>query len=115
MTITKNHVTTGLLVLICVIGLILILTLLFKKKDSTDIDAQKALIAAKDETIKAIQHERDTYKEWNNEKDNFIAEHQRIDSILVLRSQQTIVKYERIPIAVKSLSNEDLRRAIYNY
>lgn len=106
-----KYAVLGLLA-VAVIGLAVSLFTSYRNKDN---DNYKELIKAKDETIKAIQEQRDIYKQLNAEKDLQIEQHFKNDSILMVRSRQLNVKYEKIPVYINSLDRENLRTAVYNY
>lgn len=89
-------------------GLLIVLT--FIKNNRPGID-YKELVKAKDETIKAIQGQRDIYKELNEEKDRQISEHEKKDSILLIQAKQLKVIYEKIPVYINSLDRDGLRSA----
>lgn len=94
--------------------IILVISLITSYKNKSD-DSYKELIKAKDETIKAIQEQRDILKQLNEEKDLQIEQHFKNDSILMARSKQLNVKYEKIPVYINSLDRENLRAAVWNY
>lgn len=85
------------------------LTFLYRKTPYVDY---KELIKAKDETIQAVIRERDTYRQW---KDDIINELQKMDSILQTRIKTNTVRYEKIPVTVSNLSDEELRSAVENF
>jgi hypothetical protein len=95
------------------IAVIVLLISLFTKKKSDD--NYKEVIKAKDETIKAIQRERDAYIEIK-------AEYKKQDSLLQLillenknKLKANDKKLKDIPVTVTNLSKEELRRAIIEY
>lgn len=90
-----------------------LLFLIFKgRPQDTGLYQTKELIAAKDETIRAIQRERDIYREW---KDSTIATLNARNNQLEKDYTKTTVKYERIPIIVNAYSRDSLRAAIERY
>lgn len=113
----KYAVIAGLVLIV-----VLLLVSLFSGKGSTDNSTYKELIKAKDETIKAIQGERDAYILLTQEKDKSIAVSERKDSVLL----QTIInnqakytanekRYQNIPFVVSNWSKDSLRLAISRY
>jgi hypothetical protein len=74
--------------LIAVLSLIVILLLVkvFRGGGAGDVDKELQMtmqvVRAKDETIKAVQRERDAYVLMNAEKDKSIVAHEQIDSVL---------------------------------
>jgi cell division FtsZ-interacting protein ZapD len=104
MKITSQHINI-------VLAAVIIIILLLPKKGKQVLD-RSGEIAAKDEVIKSIERERDTYREW---KDSEIARYRRIDSALQNSVKQTIIKYEKIPATISRYNNDELRRAVENY
>lgn len=90
-------------------GLFILFTFINKKKSGVDY---KELIKAKDETIQAVIRERDTFRQW---KDDAINELKEKDSLLQLKIKTNTVRYEKIPVTVSNLSDEELRRAVEEY
>lgn len=70
------------------------------------------LIKAKDETIQAVIRERDVYRQW---KDDAINELHKADSMLQIKYKTNVVKYEKIPVTISNLSDEELRSAVENF
>lgn len=90
---------------VCVAGLLI---LLFTRNNNND------LIKAKDETIKAIQRERDAYIEMRDKESENIAEHRKKDSILhelYLSNQKIHESFEKelkdIPANIKRIAGND--------
>lgn len=90
-------------------AVIIFFTFIGKRKDGIDY---KELIKAKDETIQAVIRERDTYRQW---KDDAIQELQTKDSLLQLKVKTNTVRYEKIPVMVGNLSDDELRSAVESY
>lgn len=90
--------------------IIIAVTFLFSNRQS-GID-YKELLKAKDETIQAVIRERDTYRQW---KDDAINELKEKDSLLQVKIKTNTVRYEKIPVTVGNLSDEELRSAVENY
>lgn len=96
----------------CVIGLLVIL---FTRKNSNE------LIAAKDETIKAIQRERDSYIEQKENINADLVRYRERDSILnqlFLQNQKLHEEFEKelknIPANIKRIAdNDDAIRAAF--
>lgn len=109
MNITKEHIKVGLLAL-TVLLLISFLLVILKRK--TQPDNYKELINAKDSVISSVIRERETFRQW---KDQAIAELQKKDSALKIEYKTTVVKYEKVPVTINNLNNEELRRAVSNY
>src|SRR5205809_8073299 len=84
---------------IAVIILSISLNTAFKNKGD---DHYKELIKAKDETIKAIEGQREIYKQVIEEKNLELAQHFKNDSILATQSKQLSIKYEKIPVYINS-------------
>jgi len=90
-------------------AIIIAITFLSKPKQGIDY---KELIKAKDETIQAVIRERDTYRQW---KDDAINELKAKDSVLQLKVKTNTIRYEKIPVTVSNLSDDELRSAVENY
>lgn len=108
MTPAKQRIVIiiGILVLA---GIIIMFTFLYRKTDSFDY---KEIIKAKDETIQAVIREREVYRQW---KDEAINELNKKDSLLQIKVKTNTVRYEKIPVTVGNLSDEELRSAVENY
>src|SRR5687768_13689478 len=109
----KQDIIKYSIIAVLVIAVIVLLVSLFTKKRSDE--SYKELIKAKDETIKAIQRERDAYIEIK-------AEYKKQDSLLQLilvenknKLKVNEKKLKDIPVTVVNLSKEELRRAIIEY
>ncbi len=89
---------------------VIIILITFVKKSKPGID-YKELIKAKDETIKAIENQRDIYKGLIAEKDLQIEQHFKNDSLLLEKSKQIQIRYDKIPVYINSLDREGLRAA----
>lgn len=112
---TKQQIIKySILGMIAIAAIILMISLLTSYRNKGD-DHYNELIKAKDETIKAIQEQRDIYKQLNAEKDERIEQHFKNDSILITQSKQLNIKYEKIPVYINSLDRENLRSAVWNY
>lgn len=90
---------------------VIIIALTFLTKAKPDIDYRE-IIKAKDETIQAVIRERDTYRQW---KDDVIEELNKKDSALQAKVKTNIIRYEKIPVTVSNLSDDELRSAVENY
>jgi hypothetical protein len=73
------------------------------------------LMESKDREIKAEQEHRVTLEKWNESKDAEIADLRKQDSVLKQKSQQVIIKYEKIPVTVNAYSYDELRRAVEEF
>jgi len=104
----------AVLALLAIAVLILGISLITAFKNKGD-NHYKELIKAKDETIKAIQEQRDVYKQVIEEKNSQLAQHYRNDSILMVQSKQLTIKYEKIPVYINSLDREGLRTKVWEY
>lgn len=91
--------------------IILAISLITSYRNKGD-DSYKELIKAKDETIQAVIRERDIFRQW---KDDAINELHKKDSVLQLKIKTNTVKYEKIPVTVGNLSDDELRRAVEEY
>lgn len=107
----KNNIKY-IIIGICVVALLISLFTAFRNKVNGDY---KELIKSKDETIKAIEGQRDIYKQVIAEKNRELEQHFKNDSILAKQSKQLTVKYEKIPVYINSLDREGIRNAITNY
>jgi len=96
---------------ILVFAAVIIAFTFLSRPSSSGID-YKELIKAKDETIQAVIRERDVYRQW---KDDAINELNKKDSVLQLKIKTNTVRYEKIPVTVSNLSDEELRRAVEEY
>ena len=109
---TKQEIIKySILGVIGIAAIILIISLLTSYRNKGD-DSYKELIKAKDETIQAVIRERDAYRQWKDEK---IEELQKMDSMLQTKVKTNTVRYEKIPVTVSNLSDDELRRAVENY
>lgn len=102
----KTLIIGGVLLLAAVI---VFFTFIGKRKDS---DVWKEIIKAKDETIEAERRGRETERQW---KEYAIQELRTKDSLLQVKIKTNIVRYEKIPVIVGNLSDEELRSAVENY
>lgn len=100
----KQNIILGILVVI--VGILIFG--LFRKQPDSNLE----LIKAKDETIKAVTSERDVYRKW---KDDEVREGQKKDSLLQLRYKTNTIRYEKIPVIISNLSDDELRSAVENY
>lgn len=109
---TKQEIIKySILGVIAIAAVILVISLLTSYRDKGD-DHYKELVKAKDETIQAVIRERDTYRQW---KDDAIDELHKKDSVLQLKIKTNTVRYEKIPVTVGNLSDDELRSAVENY
>lgn len=101
-----------------VAGIIIFLTFFNKK---SDLKYLELAIDAKDETIKVLQEQRPIYEKQINKLYEFIDEHEKKDSLIILQisaNKQTIKqvddKIKNIPNRIAAISNDnnELRRAI---
>jgi hypothetical protein len=80
-----DKIKDGLIIALALIVILLLIKVL-KGSGAGDVDKDlektMELVRAKDETIKAVQRERDAYILMNQEKDKSIAAHEQIDSVL---------------------------------
>jgi len=89
----------------------IIIAFTFLSRPKTGID-YKELIKAKDETIQAVIRERDVYRQW---KEDAIQELHEKDSVLQIKVKTNTIRYEKIPVTVSNLSDDELRRAVEGY
>jgi FlaG/FlaF family flagellin (archaellin) len=72
----------------------------------------KEKIADMDKEIQSIRSEReDTRRRY----DSIILIQMQKDTVLIREYKTNTIKYEKIPVTVSNYSNDELRRAIYNY
>jgi hypothetical protein len=65
-----------------------------------------------DKEIQSIRAEReDTRRRY----DSIILIQMQKDTVLIREYKTNTIKYEKIPVTVGNFSNDELRRAIYNY
>lgn len=69
-------------------------------------------LAASEEREKAAIEQRDFFRDLYNKS---IREGEVKDSLLLLKEEKVIVRYEKIPAAVRDLSKDGLRSAFTNY
>lgn len=108
---TIEHI---LLIVAAIIAIFLILSY-FKKGNEGLSEKDKAILAAKDETIKATQAERDAYKLMADNERNSKDQLRIADSISLAnlyRSQQLFQqtineKLRNIPISISHIANND--------
>jgi len=120
MTITKSQIVTwSLLAIVAIIGIILLIRIF--KGSSTDSQYLET-IKAQQETIKAIQGERDALNLVDAEKDKSIAAHNKVDSLLLQTLNNNQQKYKAndkkgtdITKHVNDLDHESLLREISDY
>jgi hypothetical protein len=89
-----DKIKYGLIIaLVLIVILLLIKVLRGSGAGDVDKDLERTmeLVRAKDETIKAVQRERDAYILMNGEKDKSIAAHEQRDSVLL----QTLVNNQQ--------------------
>jgi cell division FtsZ-interacting protein ZapD len=110
----KKQIAMGKITLehIKVLLIAAVLVYLFLPKKGKQIVDRIGEIAAKDEVIKSLERERDTYRAW---KDEAVAILQKKDSELQKEVKTTIIKYEKIPAVIRNYNNEELRRAVTDY
>lgn len=120
MTITKTQIITwSLLVVVAIIGIIMLVRIL---RGSTNTDNAQYLqtIKAQDEALRAKDSIISIKNVQNTEQDKIIADGNKLrDEYLKLinnlqsKYKANDIKYQNIPIAIRSLSTKDsLRRAI---
>jgi hypothetical protein len=120
-----NKIKYGLMAALSLI-VILLLVKVFRGSGAGDVDKELQMtmhvVRAKDETIKAVQRERDAYVLMNQEKDRSIAAHEQIDSVLrqaLINNQQKYrVNEKKSADVVKHVSDLDhdaLLREISEY
>ena len=99
-----------------IVGVVISLQLLyflFKRSPSdTGLSQTKELISAKDETIRAIERERDIYRAW---KDSTVSALNSRNNQLEKEYTKSTIKYEKIPIIINAYSRDSLRAAIERY
>jgi len=100
--------TTILLIAVAVL-LTLQISSMFRKSPAKPTDE---VIKAKDELIKFIQEERQQDRVMY---DSTIAALLRQDNQKVIEYKTTKVIYEKIPVRVNALSDDELRRAVEEY
>lgn len=119
MKLSKEHIKLILLSTVAILLLIMVITLFRKSKEVPD---HKALIQAYDKAIAA--HER-TILLQEEIKQELRADRERLyarDSVLIksiLENQPKYntneKKYNQVPVAVNSLTKDELRRELSNY
>jgi hypothetical protein len=72
----------------------------------------KEKIADMDKEIENIRSERE---ETRRRYDSIILIQMQKDTVLIREYKTNTIKYEKIPVTVGNFSNDELRRAIYNY
>lgn len=97
---------------VTVIAGIILLVSLFGGRKNPDNKYFDMLIESKDREIKAEREHRITLEQWNRAKDQEIAELEKQDSVLKQKSQQVTIKYEKVPVIVRSYSYDELRSAV---
>lgn len=105
----------AVLALLAISVLVLGISMITAFKNKGNGDYYKELIQAKDETIKAVQVQRDIYKEVIEDKNRELGQHFKNDSILATQSKRLTIKYESIPNNINSLDREGLRAEFHNY
>lgn len=122
---TKQTVKGIALIVLILIGM-LIIGKVFKGSGASDVDKEltmsKEVIKAKDETIKAIQGERDAYELVSIEKDKSLAAHEKNDSMYLQTIKNNQPKYTAnekkstdITKHVNDLDHDALLREIADY
>lgn len=107
----KDNIFKGILILIGILAVLLLAGIFFRSKPPVQ-SGIKEFIEAKDETIKSIGRERDTYREW---KDALNTEILIKDSLLKVNYKTTVIRYEKIPAAVNAMPADAIISAINNY
>lgn len=112
MKFAKEHIVTVLLWFTRVVLIILVFSLIRKIDGRAPIkeisEAYQQIIKSKDETIQAIQRERDTFREW---KDSAISELNKRNDQLSKDYSKTIILHDKIPVYINALGNDSLRAA----
>lgn len=107
-----------------VVGVLVIIQLVTIFRPRKEVSTNEAVIKAKDETIKAIQGEREAYKIMANDKANTINMLQQKDSVLIVQLSKTQPIYKRIDEKINSIpayinriaSNDDsIKRAFAEF
>lgn len=102
MTRFLPYLNTALMIFAAVV-----ITMMWRGCGSTKPDQK--LIEAKDELIKVEREKTEMYRALSDAR---LMEIFRLDSLLQIEDKQTIVRYEKIPVYVRSLNgNKDSLRA----
>ena len=114
LSLSKSDIIRLCIDLVVCIGVILLVVGIFRRHPKPD-DTYKQVIASKDETIKAVEQQRDIYKQWKEDITVQINDHLKKDSVLFSQSKKNDIRYEKIPVYIMSLSRDSLRSAVYQY
>jgi hypothetical protein len=101
----KNKVLLYLPWFLLVSGVIIFFTF-FKGKDHS------GELKAKDDLIKSITSERDAERKLN---DFVVSQLKEKDSLLKLKYQTNVIRYEKVPVIVEHYSNDELKRAVEEF
>lgn len=102
-----KYTIVGVIVISAIVLFVSLITSYKKRAD----ESYKRELDAKDETIMVIREQRDIYRQLKEERDRQIEQHFKNDSILLVRSKQLNIKYEKIPVYINSLDRDELRAA----
>ena len=119
MKLSKEHIKLILLAAVAILMLIMVITLLKRGKDVPDnkalIEAYDKAIAAKEQVIalqEEIKEQLEKDKQLLMSRDTFLIK-------TLLGNQPKYIsnekKYNQIPVAVGSLSKDELRREVADY
>ena len=107
-----NPTNKKMLIIACIfVFAAVIIGLTFLSRRNSGIDYRE-LIKAKDETIQAERQVREAERKFN---DFLISELKAKDSVLQIRVKTNTIRYEKIPVTVSNLSDDELRSAVENY
>jgi hypothetical protein len=104
----SQYIHYGVIALTVILFFILGLGLLKK----LNLGKDGAEMAASEERVKAAEKERDIYRGLY---DQAIKEKMELDSLLTIKESKIEIRYKNIPVVVRDLSKDELRRAITNY
>lgn len=111
--------TKNIIIILLAVAVAVLAFFLFNRGGS---DNYRDVLKAKDETIAAIQRERDALLQAREDLTRAIEANRRKDSalqVLYLANRKNITaneaKYKDIAAHVRGLSKDSLRRAIYDY
>lgn len=101
---------TNIVIIACAVLLTLKIESCFHRNRPDSYFKEK--LADKETEIKEIRTDRDIIR---GKYDSLIALDRRKDTVLIRDFRTNTIKYEKIPVDIRNLNNEDLRRAIYGY